>query len=156
VPRSCSSPISARICSLTRANSGNPTYFRPFSFSTVCAMSGTILLTVFTVNSIYRRVVSQYFQAHSSQNYYRSRINDWHSITRRLRMRRQKETPMKLRILLILCCVLLPAASSFGQTAPDKTPDIATDLRNGFNEVNGWVVKAAEMVPAEKYNYRPV
>jgi uncharacterized damage-inducible protein DinB len=63
---------------------------------------------------------------------------------------------MKLRILFVLCCLVLPAASSFGQTAPDKTPDVATELRNGFNEVNGWVTKAAEMVPAEKYNYRPV
>lgn len=63
---------------------------------------------------------------------------------------------MKLRILLVLCCLLLPAASSFGQTAPEKTPDVATELRNGFNEVNGWVMQAAEMVPADKYNYRPV
>lgn len=63
---------------------------------------------------------------------------------------------MKLRMLLILCCLILPAVTSFGQTAPDKAPDIATDLRNGFNEVNEWVTKAAEMVPADKYNYRPV
>jgi uncharacterized damage-inducible protein DinB len=63
---------------------------------------------------------------------------------------------MKLRILFILCCVLVSAASSFGQTTPEKTPDVATELRNGFNEVNGWVVQAAEMVPADKYNYRPV
>ena len=63
---------------------------------------------------------------------------------------------MKLRMLLILCCLLVPAASSFGQTAPDKTPDMNAELRNGFNEVNGWIVKAAEMVPAEKYSYRPV
>ena len=63
---------------------------------------------------------------------------------------------MKLRIVFILCCVLLPAASSFAQTTPEKAPDVATELRNGFNEVNGWVVQAAEMVPAEKYNYRPV
>ena len=62
---------------------------------------------------------------------------------------------MKLRILLILCCVLVSAASSFGQATPDKTPDMATELRNGFNEVNGWVTAAAEMVPAEKYSYRP-
>ena len=63
---------------------------------------------------------------------------------------------MKLRILMVVCCVLFSAASSFAQTATDKTPDVATDLRNGFNEVNDWVTKAAEMVPAEKYNYRPV
>lgn len=63
---------------------------------------------------------------------------------------------MKLRILLILCCLLVPAASSFGQTTPEKPFDAATDIRNGFNEVNDWVMKAAEAVPADKYNYKPV
>jgi uncharacterized damage-inducible protein DinB len=63
---------------------------------------------------------------------------------------------MKLRILFIVCCVLFSAAASFGQTTPEKAPDVSTDIRNGFNEVNGWVTAAAEMVPAEKYNYRPV
>ena len=63
---------------------------------------------------------------------------------------------MKLRILLMFCCLLVPAASSFAQATPDKTPDMATEVRNGFNEVNDWVTKAAEMVPADKYNYRPV
>ena len=62
---------------------------------------------------------------------------------------------MKLRILAILCCLLLSLASSFGQSAPDKTPDVSAELRNGFNEVNGWVTKAADMVPADKYNYKP-
>jgi len=63
---------------------------------------------------------------------------------------------MKLRMLLILCCLLVSVASCFGQTAPEKTTDVSTELRNGFNEVSGWVTKAAEMVPADKYNYRPV
>jgi len=63
---------------------------------------------------------------------------------------------MKFRILIILSCLLLSAASSFGQATPEKAPDVSTDLRNGFNEVNDWVTKAAEMVPADKYNYRPV
>ena len=63
---------------------------------------------------------------------------------------------MKLRILSILGCLLLSAASAFGQATPEKTPDVSTELRNGFNEVNGWVTKAAELVPADKYNYRPV
>ena len=63
---------------------------------------------------------------------------------------------MKLRILAIACCVLFAAGSSVAQTTPDKTPDVATELRNGFNEVNDWVVKSAEMVPADKYSYRPV
>ena len=63
---------------------------------------------------------------------------------------------MKLRILLVLSCLLLPAISAFGQATPEKAPDVATEMRNGFNEVNDWVTKAAEMVPAEKYSYRPV
>jgi uncharacterized damage-inducible protein DinB len=63
---------------------------------------------------------------------------------------------MKLRILAVVSCLLLSAASSFAQTAPDKTPDVATEMRNGFNEVNDWVMKAADMVPADKYSYRPV
>ena len=62
---------------------------------------------------------------------------------------------MKLRILLILCSLFVPAASTFAQATPQKAPDVNTELRNGFNEVNEWVTKAAEMVPADKYNYRP-
>lgn len=63
---------------------------------------------------------------------------------------------MKLRILLIIACLLVTAASSFGQATPAKPPDMPTELRNAFNEVNGWVTKAAETVPADKYNYKPV
>src|SRR6185437_1736547 len=63
---------------------------------------------------------------------------------------------MKVRILLILCSLFVSAASTLAQTTPPKPPDVATELRNGFNEVNDWVTKAAEMVPAEKYSYRPV
>ncbi|HEU4507993.1 MAG TPA: DinB family protein [Pyrinomonadaceae bacterium] len=63
---------------------------------------------------------------------------------------------MKLRILTILCFLLLPAAPTLAQSTPEKTPDMSTELRNAFNEVNGWVTKSAEMVPADKYNYRPV
>jgi len=63
---------------------------------------------------------------------------------------------MKLRILLVLCCLLLSAVSAFAQSTPAKAPDFSTEVRNGFNEVNGFVTKAAEMVPADKYNYRPV
>lgn len=63
---------------------------------------------------------------------------------------------MKLRILAIFCCLLLPAASTLAQSTPEKTPDVSAELRNAFNDVNGWVMKSAEMVPADKYNYRPV
>ena len=63
---------------------------------------------------------------------------------------------MKLRILLILSCLMLSAASVFGQATPEKAPDMATEVHNGFHEVNRWVVTAAESVPADKYSYRPV
>ena len=63
---------------------------------------------------------------------------------------------MKLRILLITGCLLATAGSALGQATPAKAPDASTEVRNGFNEVNGWVMKAAETVPADKYNYKPV
>lgn len=34
-------------------------------------------------------------------------------------------------------------------------PSPIDEVRKGFNEVNTWVVTAAEAVPADKYNYRP-
>jgi hypothetical protein len=33
--------------------------------------------------------------------------------------------------------------------------DAASALRKSFGEVSGWVTKAADLVPADKYNYRP-
>lgn len=56
---------------------------------------------------------------------------------------------MKLRITLMFCCVLFGASAASGQPANEE-------LRKGFNEVNDWVLKAAEAVPADKYNYKPV
>ena len=64
---------------------------------------------------------------------------------------------MKLRTLWTVCALLFATSSAYAQaTPPAQPPDAATELRNGFNEVNGWVTKAAEMVPEDKYNYRPV
>jgi uncharacterized damage-inducible protein DinB len=64
---------------------------------------------------------------------------------------------MKLRVLLMLCCLVLSASYIYGQTtSPAQSPDTATELRNSFAEVSGWVTKAAEMVPDEKYSYKPV
>ncbi|MCI0391100.1 MAG: DinB family protein [Acidobacteria bacterium] len=34
-------------------------------------------------------------------------------------------------------------------------PDAAEALRKSFTEVSGWVMKAADLVPADKYSYRP-
>ena len=64
---------------------------------------------------------------------------------------------MKLRSLLTVCSLLFCASSIYGQASPPaQSPDAATELRKGFTEVSGWVSQAAEMVPEDKYNYRPV
>ena len=65
---------------------------------------------------------------------------------------------MKLRIFAIICCVLVSVITAFGQTnpaMPEKPADPSAELRKGFEEVNGWVTTAADMVPADKYTYRP-
>lgn len=58
------------------------------------------------------------------------------------------------RILITLCCLLLSASSIYAQAA--QPADAATELRKGFTEVSVWVTQAAELVPEDKYNYRPV
>lgn len=64
---------------------------------------------------------------------------------------------MKLTSVLTVCCLLFFASSSHGQTSTQaQAPDAATELRKGFAEVSAWVSQAAEMVPDDKYNYRPV
>ena len=49
------------------------------------------------------------------------------------------------KILLLILFVSIPVAA--------QTP--TEEVKKGFNEVNDWVVKAAEMVPADKYSYKP-
>jgi len=44
------------------------------------------------------------------------------------------------------------------ESAPAQPPganDTVAALRKNFGEVSGWVMKAAELAPADKYNYRP-
>jgi len=48
----------------------------------------------------------------------------------------------------IILLVLLLSVSVAAQTPNDE-------VKKGFTEVNDWVVKAAEMVPADKYNFKP-
>jgi hypothetical protein len=45
------------------------------------------------------------------------------------------------------------AAAGAAQTA--STPDAAEALKTGFAELAGWIVKAADLVPADKYTYQP-
>lgn len=52
-------------------------------------------------------------------------------------------------LLLALVVLATPAAA---QARPDS---IRMLLRGGFDEVNGWITRAAEVVPAERYSYRP-
>src|SRR5687768_11523740 len=61
---------------------------------------------------------------------------------------------MKPRILLILSCLLFSASSIYAQAAAPADP--AAALRDNINEVSGWVSKAAEMVPDDRYSYKPV
>jgi hypothetical protein len=48
----------------------------------------------------------------------------------------------------------VPADAPSAQQA--GSPNVVADLRRSFGEVSAWVTKAADMVPAEKYSYRPV
>jgi len=69
---------------------------------------------------------------------------------------------MKTRIVLFAGCALLFTASlsnrpiqSTSAQGPDKSkPSVV--LSHTFGQVSGWVSKSAEMVPADKYNYKPV
>ena len=47
-----------------------------------------------------------------------------------------------------LLLILLLSVSVAAQSPSDE-------VKKGFIEVNDWVVKSAEMVPADKYNYKP-
>jgi DinB superfamily len=42
-----------------------------------------------------------------------------------------------------------------GASRQSGANDTAAALRYGFGEVSGWVTKAADLVPADKYDYRP-
>jgi uncharacterized damage-inducible protein DinB len=60
-----------------------------------------------------------------------------------------------MRIALTLVVVGVAAASpAAGQHAAHDDP--AAAMRGGFAEVSDWVTRAAELVPAERYGYRPV
>jgi len=69
---------------------------------------------------------------------------------------------MKIRIIMFACCALLVAASVVTKSPrpvsaqeSDKTKT-ATVMRKEFQEVSSWITKSAEMVPEDKYNYKPV
>jgi uncharacterized damage-inducible protein DinB len=55
--------------------------------------------------------------------------------------------------LTILALGALTAGPLAAQQA--GTNDVPAAMRAGFAELNGWMTRAAELVPAEQYNYRP-
>src|SRR6185436_14954254 len=60
---------------------------------------------------------------------------------------------MRKPSLLLICCALAATpVSQARQAAP--TPQAA--VKYGFDEVAGWLTASAELVPAEKYTYKPV
>jgi len=69
---------------------------------------------------------------------------------------------MKIRILFFACCALAISVSlssriSTNVSAQDGAKgNAAAVARKGFQEVSDWITKSAEMVPAEKYDYKPV
>jgi uncharacterized damage-inducible protein DinB len=54
----------------------------------------------------------------------------------------------------LFAAVLIPTLAS--ASAAQQPPDARAALRKGFADVSGWVTKAADLVPADKYTYRPV
>jgi uncharacterized damage-inducible protein DinB len=58
-----------------------------------------------------------------------------------------------MRYLLVAGASLGLAVSASAQSKPADMPAL---LKGGFAEVSEWITKAAAMVPAERYDYKPV
>lgn len=66
---------------------------------------------------------------------------------------------MKRAILVLLSAAAVARLSPLpvlSAQSPPGSMDAAAASKQGFTEVSGWVAKAADMVPPEKYSYRPV
>lgn len=60
---------------------------------------------------------------------------------------------MRRTAIGIVTIVLLGAAPARAQQADVK--ETGAMLGKGFAELSGWILKSAEMVPADKYSYKP-
>lgn len=58
-----------------------------------------------------------------------------------------------MRSLVLFGALCAAATTVNAQGKPDDVPSL---LKGGFAEVNGWIMKSAELVPADKYTYTPV
>ena len=61
---------------------------------------------------------------------------------------------MRTTILLSMCWILIAGAQARAQEPAAPTTNAM--LKFGFDEVSGWLATAADLVPAEKYTYKPV
>jgi hypothetical protein len=61
---------------------------------------------------------------------------------------------MRTALCLSMLGILAVGISARAQTP--ATPTAAAAARFGFDEVSGWLAKSAELVPADKYTYKPV
>jgi uncharacterized damage-inducible protein DinB len=52
-------------------------------------------------------------------------------------------------------CLLWCAASAAAQSAAGGAGETSASLRKNFEAVSGWLIKSAELVPADKYTYQP-
>jgi uncharacterized damage-inducible protein DinB len=60
------------------------------------------------------------------------------------------------RLIAFSVYVVLAGVTDVTVTAQGgRPPDNAALLRQGFEEVSGWITMAAQGVPADKYSYRP-
>jgi hypothetical protein len=57
-------------------------------------------------------------------------------------------------IVFFVCWVVVGAVP--GRAQQSAAPNMNAALKLGFDEVSGWLAKSAELVPADKYTYRPV
>jgi uncharacterized damage-inducible protein DinB len=64
---------------------------------------------------------------------------------------------MKFKVSLVVCGMLAVAAVIQVQArAAQQAAQSPAILGKGFEEVSGWITRSAELVPADKYAYRPV
>jgi hypothetical protein len=52
--------------------------------------------------------------------------------------------------------ILKKGAASAGSAAAQSSSEEATAVRAGFTELSGWILKSAELIPADRYTYQPV
>jgi hypothetical protein len=60
------------------------------------------------------------------------------------------------RIHSVLAAIATCAVCAVGEAQTRAPSDPKTLLQAGFNEVSGFVAKSADLVPADKYGYKPV